>query len=140
MNNIRILRSIPPACVLITSLQTRTIFDMASCQTLFHRRRKYTGRGNETSTYVRVLGSDFYSLFLVCDNTNASCTHELTHMYVCEIFCVYINVRQVCCKPFKTQVSKQGGDGAVYLPVQFYVLCGTYDTEKLLACPKGQGP
>ena len=49
MNNIRILRSIPRAFVLITSLQTRTIFDMASCQTLFHRRRKYTGRGNETT-------------------------------------------------------------------------------------------
>ena len=36
------------------------------------------------------------SPFLVCDNTNASCTHELTHVYVREIFCVYINVRQVC--------------------------------------------
>ena len=60
-NNIRILRSIPRACVLITSLQTRTIFDMASCQTLFHRRRKYTGRGNETNLCVCVT-----SLVCVC--------------------------------------------------------------------------
>ena len=28
---------------------------MASCQTLFHRRRKYTGRGNETILPIQVL-------------------------------------------------------------------------------------